>query len=43
VWVETDVEADESRIVVTGPDGSDRQVLHTEAAGFQMGSPKWIR
>jgi Tol biopolymer transport system component len=42
-FVETDMEAGESRLVVVEADGSGRQVLHVENAGFRMGSPRWIR
>jgi hypothetical protein len=43
VFVETDMAAGESRLVVIQPDGSGRQVLHVEDAGFRMASPRWIR
>lgn len=43
VFVETDMATEESRIVVTGPDGSDPQVLHSENAGYRMASPRWLR
>jgi Tol biopolymer transport system component len=43
VYVETDAAAGESRLVVIQPDGSDRQVVHVEDAGFGMRSPRWLR
>ena len=43
VFVETDSASGESRLVVIQPDGSDRQVLHFEDAGFRMDSPRWLR
>jgi Tol biopolymer transport system component len=43
VFVETDMAAGESRLVVVQPDGSERQVLHVEDPGFRMASPRWIR
>jgi Tol biopolymer transport system component len=42
VFVETDVAADESRLVVVQPDGTDRTVLRTEAAGYRMAAPRWL-
>jgi Tol biopolymer transport system component len=42
VFVETDAAADESRLVVIQPDGSGRQVLRTERAGYALGSPRWL-
>ena len=42
VFVETDAARDESRLVVVQADGSGRQVLRTEAAGYRMGSPRWL-
>ncbi|MCG6921779.1 MAG: hypothetical protein LJF15_11950 [Acidobacteria bacterium] len=43
VFVETDMAAGESRLVVVQPDGTGRQVLHVEDAGYRMGSPRWLR
>ncbi len=43
VFVETDVAADESRLVVIQPDGTGRTVVRKEAAGFGMANPRWIR
>ena len=43
VFVETDMAAGESRLVVVQPDGSERQVLHVEDAGYRMASPRWLR
>jgi Tol biopolymer transport system component len=43
VFVETDMATGESRLVVIQPDGTDRQVVHVEDAGFRMGSPRWLR
>ncbi len=37
------METEVSRLVVIAPDGSDRQVLHTEDAGYRMASPRWLR
>jgi hypothetical protein len=42
-FVETDMTTQESRLVVTAADGSDPQVLHSESAGYRMGSPRWLR
>jgi len=42
VFVETDAGAGDSRLVVLQPDGSGRQVLLTQAAGFNLGSPRWL-
>jgi Tol biopolymer transport system component len=42
VFVETDMAASESRLVVIAPDGTGRTVLHTEDAGFRMSSPRWL-
>jgi hypothetical protein len=42
-FVETDMTTQESRLVVIVADGSDRQVLHSENAGYRMGSPRWLR
>jgi dipeptidyl aminopeptidase/acylaminoacyl peptidase len=42
-FVETDMASGESRLVTILPDGTDRQVLHVEDAGFRMGSPRWLR
>ena len=43
VFVETDSASSESRLVVIQPDGSGRLVLHSEDAGYRMGSPRWLR
>ena len=43
VFVETDTSTNVASIVTVNPDGSDRQVLHSEDAGFMMGSPRWLR
>jgi len=43
VFVETDSASGESRLVVIQPDGSGRQVLHSEDAGYRMGAPRWLR
>ncbi len=43
IFVETDSTSGESRLVVIQPDGSGRQVLHSEDAGFRMGAPRWLR
>ena len=43
VFVETDMASNESRLVVIQADGSERQVLHVEDAGFRMASPRWLR
>ncbi len=43
VFVETDTAADESRLVVIQADGSSRTVLRTEAAGYRMAAPRWLR
>ncbi len=42
-FVETDTTTQESRLVVMQPDGSERQVLHSENAGYRMGAPRWLR
>jgi Tol biopolymer transport system component len=42
VFVETDAATGTSELVLIQPDGSLRTVLHAEAAGFQMGSPRWL-
>ncbi len=42
VFVETDLAAGESRLVVIQADGRDRQVLHVEDAGYRMASPRWL-
>ncbi len=42
VFVETDLAADRSQLVVVQPDGSGRTVLHAEQAGFRMAAPRWI-
>ena len=41
--METDSASSESRLVVIQPDGSGRLVLHSEDAGYRMGSPRWLR
>jgi hypothetical protein len=43
VFVETDMETEVSSIVVIAPDGSNRQVLHTENAAYDMASPRWLK
>ena len=43
VFVETDMASGESRLVTILPDGTERQVIHVEDAGYRMGSPRWIR
>lgn len=43
VFVETDVAASESRLVVVQPDGSGRTVLHVENSAYGMASPRWLR
>ena len=43
VFVETDMTTGVSSLVVINPDGSGRQVLHSEDAGFGMSSPRWLR
>jgi hypothetical protein len=43
VFVETDMAAGESRLVAQAMDGSDRQVLRSELAGYRMGAPRWLR
>jgi len=42
-FVETDMATEESRLVVIAPDGSGREVLHSENAGYRMDSPRWLR
>jgi Tol biopolymer transport system component len=42
VYVETDAAADRSELVLVQRDGSGRRVLHTEAAGYRMGAPRWL-
>jgi hypothetical protein len=41
-FVETDAAAALSRLVVVQADGSGRQVVRTESAAFNMGTPRWI-
>lgn len=43
VFVETDMTTGISSMVSILPDGTDRQVLHSEDAGFRMGAPRWIQ
>ena len=43
VFVETDMTTGVSSLVSILPDGTDRQVLHSEDAGFRMGAPRWIQ
>jgi Tol biopolymer transport system component len=43
VFVETNMTTEVSSLVVIQPDGSERQVLHSEDAGYRMGSPRWLR
>jgi Tol biopolymer transport system component len=43
VFVETDMASGESRLVTILPDGTGRQVIHVEDAGYRMGSPRWLR
>jgi hypothetical protein len=43
VFVETDTTTGVSSMVSILPDGTDRQVLHSEDAGFRMGAPRWIQ
>ena len=42
LFVETDAEASQSRLVLVQPDGSGRTVLRTEDASGRMGSPRWL-
>jgi hypothetical protein len=42
LYVETDAAASRSELVVLQPDGSGRQVLRTEDAGYRMGAPRWL-
>jgi Tol biopolymer transport system component len=42
VFVETDAAAGLSQLVLLSVDGSSRAVLRTEAAGYRMGSPRWL-
>jgi hypothetical protein len=42
VFVETDVAADRSDLVVLSADGASRTVLRTEPAGYRMGAPRWL-
>ena len=42
-FVETNMATEESHLVVMAPDGSDREVLHSEQAGYRMDSPRWLR
>ena len=41
LFVETDAAAN-SQLVLVQPEGTGRTVLRTEAAGFRMGSPRWL-
>lgn len=43
LFVETDVAADRSDLVLSSADGTSRTVLRTEPAGYRMGSPRWLR
>jgi len=43
VFVETDAEASESRLVVVQQDGSGRTVLRVEDSAYGMTSPRWLR
>lgn len=42
LFVETDADSSRSELVVVQPDGSGRQVLRTEDAGYRMASPRWL-
>ncbi len=42
LFVETDAAAGRSLLVRVQPDGTDRTVLRSEAAGFRMGAPRWL-
>jgi len=42
-FVEIDAAANEARLVVVQPDGSDRTVVHVEDAGYRMAAPRWLQ
>ena len=42
VFVESDVAAGESRLVLVQPDGSGRRVIRTERLDFGMGAPRFL-
>jgi hypothetical protein len=43
LFVETDMTTEVSSLIAIRPDGTGREVLHSEDAGFRMGAPRWIR